>query len=417
MTHKMIDYEHQSYGYDCSNMEIVSTLDVDEPVTQFKKSVSPNQGKLRSKVWKHFKKHFKPNNEAVAICNYCSRSFSGGVTAGTSHLRNHVERKHAQFVFPEVHNHMDSVSTPNGDSTSSDWDHYKKFKKPNNDIVGVCDFCSKNIVVRDGESYKLKNHLKRKHLKLIKSIASSKTESVSILKLEEPMTEVEESSPPSQGKNKVMDWAHFQKVENSNNKIVAVCKHCSKNLVLGDDESTKLRNHLNRKHAELISSIDCIKTEDVSTPDVDEPMTEVEEVDPSSQRSLGVSTPDVDDSMAMTSYCVKYILIDYCFWFKRTRIRWSDNYCHEIAGGSDYVSGLVRSYLDQATKLGSVACLCTVMANLIPCLASMENKTILANVIAITIPTFKQILEFNYQASCKRTLDDLDNYGTFWLRN
>ncbi|PWA90460.1 zinc finger, BED-type, Zinc finger, C2H2, WD40/YVTN repeat-like-containing domain protein [Artemisia annua] len=281
---------------DCSNMEIVSTLDVDEPVTQFKKSVSPNQGKLRSKVWRHFKKHFKPNNEAVAICNYCSRSFSGGVTAGTSHLRNHVERKHAQFVFPEVHNHMDSTSTPNGDSTSSDWDHYKKFKKPNNDIVGVCDFCSKNIVVRDGETYKLKNHLKRKHLKLIKSIASSKTESVSILKLEEPMTEVEESSPPSQGKNKViMDWAHFQKVENSNNKIVAVCKHCSKNLVLGDDESTKLRNHLNRKHAELVSSIDCIKTEDVSIPDIDEPMAEVEEVDPSSQRSL-----DVDESMAMT---------------------------------------------------------------------------------------------------------------------
>ncbi|GJT01770.1 protein RBL [Tanacetum coccineum] len=307
-------------GMEIVSSEIVSALDVDQSMTEFKKAISPNQGKLRSKVWKHFKKHIKPNGGAVAICNYCNRSFSGGVTAGTSHLRNHVERKHAQFVFPEVHNHTDSVSTLNGDSASTDWDHYKKYTKPNNDIVGVCDFCSKNIVVRDdGETYKLKNHIKRKHMKLIKSIASSQTKIVSTPKLDESMTEIEESSPPSQGKNKVMDWDHFEKVENSNKKIVAVCKHCSKNLVLGDDESTKLRNHLNRKHAELISSIDCVKTEDVSIPDVDEPVTEidepmaltvVEEVTPPSQKKRSmvwnhfekVKKPD-NKIVAVCNYC------------------------------------------------------------------------------------------------------------------
>ncbi|XP_071688188.1 uncharacterized protein [Rutidosis leptorrhynchoides] len=117
-------------------------------------------------------------------------------------------------------------------------------------------------------------------------------------------------------------------------------------------------------------------------------------------------------------------------------------------------------YLDQVTKLGSMAFMCTMMANIMPSLASMNNKTLLANVIglvilvitivvnicieistgviqttniyviliaayiylamllwlliiiissAIMIPSTKQILEFKYQVACKRTLDDQNN--------
>ncbi|XP_071708715.1 uncharacterized protein [Rutidosis leptorrhynchoides] len=136
------------------------------------------------------------------------------------------------------------------------------------------------------------------------------------------------------------------------------------------------------------------------------------------------------------------------------------------------LSTLLPGHLDQTTKLGSMAFMCMMMANLMPSLASMDNKTLFANVIglsilvitivaniciqvstgviedsklyfptshkfytsfkilayiyvamllwlliimissAITIPSSKKILEFKYQATTKRTLDDKDNLTT-----
>ncbi|MFS7897718.1 hypothetical protein Hanom_Chr00s011261g01747351 [Helianthus anomalus] len=43
------------------------------------------------------------------------------------------------------------------------------------------------------------------------------------------------------------------------------------------------------------------------------------------------------------------------------------------------------SYVDQAAKVGSLGFLCTMMANLMPSLASMDNKTLLANLIGLCI--------------------------------
>ncbi|GKE64468.1 hypothetical protein Tco_1518629, partial [Tanacetum coccineum] len=40
--------------------------------------------------------------------------------------------------------------------------------------------------------------------------------------------------------------------------------------------------------------------------------------------------------------------------------------------------------MDQAAKLGSLAFMCTIMVNLTPSLASMDNNTLLANVIGIS---------------------------------
>ncbi|XP_071739213.1 uncharacterized protein [Rutidosis leptorrhynchoides] len=124
------------------------------------------------------------------------------------------------------------------------------------------------------------------------------------------------------------------------------------------------------------------------------------------------------------------------------------------------------SYLDQATKLGSVAFMCTMMTNLMSSLASMDNKTLLANVIglvilvitiigniciqistgvinstidgmptnlvivtciyvamllwlliitissAITIPSYKRMLELKYRAIDKENLDDQDKLAS-----
>nr|GEV79859.1 pentatricopeptide repeat-containing protein [Tanacetum cinerariifolium] len=49
------------------------------------------------------------------------------------------------------------------------------------------------------------------------------------------------------------------------------------------------------------------------------------------------------------------------------------------------ISTEMPSYMDQAAKLGSLAFMCTMMANLMPSLASMDNKTLLANVIGLSI--------------------------------
>ncbi|KAJ0453911.1 hypothetical protein HanIR_Chr15g0734391 [Helianthus annuus] len=87
------------------------------------------------------------------------------------------------------------------------------------------------------------------------------------------------------------------------------------------------------------------------------------------------------------------------------------------------LSSPMPGYLDQVAKVGSLAFMCTLMANLMPSLASMDDKTLLANMIgvntvmilllliimiasSITIPTFKEVLESKYRATNKISLTD-----------
>ncbi|KAJ0666702.1 hypothetical protein HanPI659440_Chr17g0669701 [Helianthus annuus] len=127
------------------------------------------------------------------------------------------------------------------------------------------------------------------------------------------------------------------------------------------------------------------------------------------------------------------------------------------------LSSVMPNYMDQETKPGSLAFMCTMMANLMPSLASLDNTTLLTNVIglsilvitmvvniciqintgvitnsplggaptnyvnfniiaslyaamvllliimissSLTIPTFKEILESKYQATYKISLND-----------
>ncbi|KAJ9549478.1 hypothetical protein OSB04_022021 [Centaurea solstitialis] len=53
--------------------------------------------------------------------------------------------------------------------------------------------------------------------------------------------------------------------------------------------------------------------------------------------------------------------------------------------------------VDQATKLGSMAFMCIMMANLMPSLASMDNKTLLANVIGLAILIITMIVNIFIQ--------------------
>ncbi|GKD83784.1 hypothetical protein Tco_1350623 [Tanacetum coccineum] len=49
------------------------------------------------------------------------------------------------------------------------------------------------------------------------------------------------------------------------------------------------------------------------------------------------------------------------------------------------MTGEMPGFLDQATKLGSLVFMCTMLANLIPNLASMDNKTLVSNLVAVAI--------------------------------
>ncbi|KAD3641914.1 hypothetical protein E3N88_31138 [Mikania micrantha] len=55
------------------------------------------------------------------------------------------------------------------------------------------------------------------------------------------------------------------------------------------------------------------------------------------------------------------------------------------------------SYMDQKTKLGSLAFMCTMMANFLPSLASMDDKTLLANVTGFAILTITVIVNICIQ--------------------
>nr|XP_043633330.1 uncharacterized protein LOC122604508 [Erigeron canadensis] len=63
------------------------------------------------------------------------------------------------------------------------------------------------------------------------------------------------------------------------------------------------------------------------------------------------------------------------------------------------LTSLFESCLDQATKIGSMAFMCTMMANFIPSLASMENDTLLANVIGLAILVITVIVNICIQIS------------------
>nr|XP_043633329.1 uncharacterized protein LOC122604507 [Erigeron canadensis] len=63
------------------------------------------------------------------------------------------------------------------------------------------------------------------------------------------------------------------------------------------------------------------------------------------------------------------------------------------------LSSLYKKSLDQATKIGSMAFMCTMMANLIPSLAFMDNNTLLANVTGFTILVISVVVNICIQIS------------------
>ncbi|KAI3803560.1 hypothetical protein L1987_31716 [Smallanthus sonchifolius] len=61
------------------------------------------------------------------------------------------------------------------------------------------------------------------------------------------------------------------------------------------------------------------------------------------------------------------------------------------------LSSEMLSYMDQAAKLGGLAFMCTMMANFMPSLAAMDNKTLLANIIGLSILVITMIVNIFIQ--------------------
>ncbi|KAL8201401.1 hypothetical protein R6Q57_012740 [Mikania cordata] len=82
------------------------------------------------------------------------------------------------------------------------------------------------------------------------------------------------------------------------------------------------------------------------------------------------------------------------------------------------LSSTMPSYTDQATKLGSLGFLCTMMANLVPSLASMDNKTLLENVTGLFILVITVIvnvcIQINTTAIGYLHLELGYSYGSFF---
>ncbi|KAJ0816163.1 hypothetical protein HanPI659440_Chr00c19g0734321 [Helianthus annuus] len=49
------------------------------------------------------------------------------------------------------------------------------------------------------------------------------------------------------------------------------------------------------------------------------------------------------------------------------------------------LTGSMPGFVDKTAKLGSMAFMCTMMANLLPCLATMGNNELLSNIIALCV--------------------------------
>ncbi|KAK9052635.1 hypothetical protein SSX86_029265 [Deinandra increscens subsp. villosa] len=75
------------------------------------------------------------------------------------------------------------------------------------------------------------------------------------------------------------------------------------------------------------------------------------------------------------------------------------------------LSSEMPTYMDQETKIGSLAFMCAMMANLMPSLASMDNKTLLANVIGLSIlvitVTVNICIQINTSVIAPTPLDDM----------
>ncbi|CAN0920784.1 hypothetical protein LINGRAHAP2_LOCUS32247, partial [Linum grandiflorum] len=67
-----------------------------------------DRAKLKSLVWKHFKK-IKVNNVWKAKCNYCGKLLGGDSSNGTSHLKNHA----SNCLHRKIHEGSQKILGPN----------------------------------------------------------------------------------------------------------------------------------------------------------------------------------------------------------------------------------------------------------------------------------------------------------------
>ncbi|XP_076953836.1 uncharacterized protein LOC143628037 [Bidens hawaiensis] len=141
---------------------------------------------------------------------------------------------------------------------------------------------------------------------------------------------------------------------------------------------------------------------------------------------------------AASVFCILPMLADLLHGFKNKTLWFSCKYFTLNAASLTVIAVAMKlpmdlnnsmpNPVDQAAKLGSMAFMCIMMANLLPSLATMDSKELLTNIIALAIfyvamllvllmihtcsalmiLNSKQILESEYKAGHERALKDLE---------
>ncbi|KAL4560781.1 hypothetical protein LXL04_032935 [Taraxacum kok-saghyz] len=94
-------------------------------------------------------------------------------------------------------------------------------------------------------------------------------------------------------------------------------------------------------------------------------------------------------------FCIIAMVADLLHGFRNTKLWFPCKYFTLNAASLTLIAvavklpmdltNLMPGYVDQAAKLGSVAFTCTMMANLLPSIATMDNKELVSNIIALGV--------------------------------
>ncbi|KAK9062279.1 hypothetical protein SSX86_019465 [Deinandra increscens subsp. villosa] len=166
--------------------------------------------------------------------------------------------------------YRESFSTPNGDLPMTKfkkaksrskrqippmvWNHFKKYKKPNQKVVAVCNYCGLNLIAGNVGTSNLRRHLRSKHAELIAPeecsyIIVSTTDDETMAEYDEVKPATNEVKPSTIRKTRSEVWKYYKRLMNPDNKTIADCNYCHRKFVSGAAGTHHLWNHVKRKHA------------------------------------------------------------------------------------------------------------------------------------------------------------------------
>ncbi|KAJ0764654.1 hypothetical protein HanPI659440_Chr08g0294571 [Helianthus annuus] len=127
-------------------------------------------------------------------------------------------------------------------------------------------------------------------------------------------------------------------------------------------------------------------------------------------------------------FCILPMLADLLHGFKHKKLWFPCKYFTLNAASLTVIAVAIKlpvdlnnpmlEDVDQAAKLGSLAFMCTMMANLLPSVATMDSKELFTNIIALGILVITLVVNVCIQIPiCEESSKDLDHYSNLTDKN